>query len=264
MRTPRRWAAAVEYLGTAYHGWQSQVGLVAVQAEVESALSAIADHPVSVYAAGRTDAGVHAFQQVVHFDSGAMRAPYAWLLGGNSRLKADVSLRWVQEVPADFHARHSAIERSYRYVMHVSASRSALLQGRVAWHTRELNAVAMHQAAQALVGEHDFSAFRDSECQSPSPMRNLRRVSVCASGEFVVLEVSANAFLHHMVRNIAGSLLEVGQGKRDIAWIGTVLRSRERTQAGMTAEAAGLYFIGPTYPAKFALPPLPQAWFPPL
>ncbi len=264
MKTPRRWAAGIEYLGTAYCGWQSQAGLAAVQTEVEKSLSAIADHPVAVHAAGRTDAGVHAFQQVVHFDSDAARTSYAWLLGGNSQMKADVSLRWVQEVSADFHARHSAVERSYRYVIHISAARSALLQGRVAWHTRALDADAMHRSAQALVGEHDFSAFRDSECQSPTPMRDLRRISVRASGEFLVLEVSANAFLHHMVRNIAGSLLEVGQGKREAAWIRALLLGRDRTQAGMTAEAAGLYFIGPTYPAEFALPPPPQPWFPPL
>ncbi len=262
MSSPQRWAAGVEYLGSRFCGWQAQAGLSTVQQAVELALSAVADHPLQVQAAGRTDAGVHAFQQVIHFDSPAARTPYAWLLGCNSRLPAEVSLRWVQGVSPAFHARHCALERSYRYVIHTGAARSALTHGRVAWHTRPLDASAMHDAAQCLVGEHDFSAFRDSECQSPTPVRDLRRICVRASGEFVVLDVTANAFLHHMVRNIAGTLLEVGQGRKTVSWVAGVLRGRARVAAGMTAEAAGLYFVGPVYPPEFALPPPPQPWFP--
>lgn len=264
MISPRRWAAGVEYLGTRFCGWQTQAGLPAVQSELERALAAVADHPISVVAAGRTDAGVHAFQQVIHFDSAAARTPYAWLLGCNRHLPSDAALRWVQEVKSDFHARYSAIQRSYRYVIHVTPGRSALTRARAAWRTRTLDAGAMHRAAQVLMGEHDFSAFRDSQCQSPSPMRNLHQIEVRASGEFVVIDVTANAFLHHMVRNIAGSLLEVGQGKQPESWIATVLNGKKRTEAGMTADPAGLYFIGPAYPAEFALPSPPSPWFPPL
>lgn len=257
-----RWAAGVEYDGTRYSGWQAQHHAPSVQAAVEAALSKVADHPVEVVAAGRTDAGVHAYQQVIHFDSTAERTPYAWLLGTNTNLPDEVSLCWVQPVPGDFHARFSARSRSYRYLIHNARFCSALLAGRTAWVARNLNADAMHRAAQALVGERDFSAFRDSECQSRSPMRNVQSIGVRRAGNLVVIDIRANAFLHHMVRNIAGSLIEVGGGRQPEAWIGEVLASRLRTRAGMNAAACGLYFVHAEYPAEFGLPASSEFWLP--
>jgi tRNA pseudouridine38-40 synthase len=257
-----RWAAGVEYLGTRYSGWQWQGHAPSIQQEVERVLSKVGDHPIKVAAAGRTDAGVHALNQVIHFDSEAARTPHAWLFGANSQLPADISLRWVQAAEAEFHARYSATARSYRYVMWSSRARSALLGGRVAWLTGPLDAEAMHRAAQALVGEHDFSAFRDADCQSTTPMRRLHSIAVRRQGDFTVLDVKANAFLHHMVRNIAGVLMAIGQSKQPESWAHSVLESRNRSQGGVTAEAGGLCFIGPEYPDRFALPPAPAPWFP--
>lgn len=257
-----RWAAGVEYLGTRYSGWQRQDHAPSIQQEVERVLSAVADHPVKVTAAGRTDAGVHALNQVIHFDSTAARAPHAWLFGGNSQLPRDISLRWVQAVETDFHARYRATARSYRYVMWSGRARSALLEGRVCWLIEPLDAERMHRAAQALVGEHDFSAFRDADCQSKTPVRNLHALTVRKQGDFTVLDVRGNAFLHHMVRNIAGVLMAIGQGKQPESWTREVLESRSRAKGGVTAVAGGLCFLGPEYPARFALPPAPAAWFP--
>ncbi|MCC2656185.1 MAG: truA [Panacagrimonas sp.] len=257
-----RWAAGVEYLGTRYSGWQAQPHAPSVQGEVEKALSQVADHPVQTVAAGRTDAGVHGFHQVVHFDSQARRTPYAWLLGTNTNLAEDVALRWVQPVRDDFHARFSARSRRYRYVIHNARYRSALLDGRCAWVPWDLDADAMHRAAQSLLGEQDFSAFRGSECQSRSPMRNVIEVAVGRRARFVWLDIRANAFLHHMVRNIAGSLIEVGTGRQAESWIADVLASRQRTRAGMNAPAGGLYFVEAEYPAEFAVPLAPEFWLP--
>lgn len=257
-----RWAAGVEYLGSNYSGWQSQPHAPSVQAEVERALSCVADHPVQTAAAGRTDAGVHGVQQVIHFDTSAARTAHAWLLGTNTQLPADVALRWVQPVRDDFHARFSASSRSYRYLVHNARYRSALLEGRAAWVAWELDAQAMHVAAQALLGENDFSAFRDAECQSSTPMRRVLGISVRRQDRFVVLDIRANAFLHHMVRTIAGSLIQVGGGRRPPSWIAEVLASRQRTRAGMNAPACGLYFVGAEYPAEFAVPSAPDFWLP--
>lgn len=257
-----RYAAGVEYVGTAYSGWQALQHRRTVQAELERALAKVADHPLTVTAAGRTDAGVHALQQVVHFDSDARRSDYAWLLGTNTNLPRDISLRWVQAVPESFHARFKAVERRYRYVIHNTRARSALALDRSAWWPQRLDAEAMHAAAQVLIGEHDFSAFRDSECQAPTPVRELFAVNVQRRGDFVVIDVAGNAFLHHMVRNITGTLAEVGQGRQPLAWVAEVLAGRDRKYAGMTAPAAGLCFLGPRYPAEFALPDAPAPWFP--
>ena len=257
-----RWSAGVEYVGTRYSGWQWQAHAPSVQQEVERVLSAVADHPVKVTAAGRTDAGVHASNQVIHFESEASRAPHAWLFGSNSQLPRDISLRWVQAVDPAFHARYSATARRYRYVMLPGRTRPALLDQRVAWLVGALDAAPMHRAAQALLGEHDFSGYRDAGCQSPTPMRNVHAIEVWSHGEFVVLDIRANAFLHHMVRNIAGVLMAIGQGKQPEAWARTVLEARSRAAGGVTAEPGGLYFLGPEYPAQFALPPAPQPWFP--
>ena len=257
-----RLAARIEYLGTAYSGWQRLSHIVSVQQHVEEALGAVAAHPVRVHAAGRTDAGVHALGQVVHFDTPVQRSPRGWLLGSNVHLPPDISVRWVQPVDERFHARHSALGRSYRYVIHNSPGRSALALNRAAFWPRALDAEAMHEAAQCLLGEQDFSALRDSECQSSTPMRCVTRLQVWRRDEFVVLEVSANAFLHHMVRNITGTLLEVGMGRQPLSWVAEVMASRDRKLAGITAPAEGLTFVGPEYPVQFRLPATPQAWFP--
>ena len=257
-----RWVAGVEYQGSRYSGWQIQAGRPSVQGAVEAALSSVANQPVATICAGRTDSGVHALGQVVHFDCAAARDPYAWLLGSNSRLPPDVALRWVQPVTGDFSARFSAVSRRYRYVIHNDRARSALLAERATWFAHALDADAMHEAAQALVGEHDFSAFRAAECQSTTPMRKLESLCVWRSRQFVVIDVRANAFLHHMVRNITGSLMEVGSRRRPVAWIAELLAGRDRSLSGMTAAAQGLYFVGPDYPAEFGLPPPSEPWFP--
>lgn len=258
----QRWAARVEYVGTAYAGWQRLAHVKSVQATLEAALSIVADHPVEAVAAGRTDAGVHALGQVVHFDTTAVRVAQAWLLGSNVHLPPDVSLRWVQPVDLKFHARHKAHARRYRYVFHNSRARSALLVDRATFWPKPLDADRMHEAAQQLLGERDFSAFRDSECQSPTPMRNVSRLQVWRANEFVVIDIRANAFLHHMVRNIAGTLAEVGQGKQPVAWVAAVLESRNRALAGMTAPPEGLSFVGPEYAPEWGLPLPPEPWFP--
>lgn len=257
-----RWAAGVEYHGSRYSGWQVQAGRPSVQGAVEAALSTIANQPVATICAGRTDAGVHAFGQVVHFDSAVARDSYAWLLGSNSRLPPDIALRWVQPVLGDFSARFSATSRRYRYVIHNDRARSALLAERATWFAPALDADAMHAAAQALVGAHDFSAFRAAGCQSKTATRKLESLRVRRSRQFVVIDVRANAFLHHMVRNITGSLLEVGSQRRPITWIAELLAGRDRSQSGMTAAPQGLYFVGPDYPAEFGLPLPSEPWFP--
>jgi tRNA pseudouridine38-40 synthase len=257
-----RWAAGVEYIGTAYGGWQAQKRVHSVQGMVEEALAKVANHPLRVICAGRTDAGVHAYQQIIHFDTESVRTPYAWLLGTNTNLPNDVSLRWVQPVADHFSARFSAQARHYRYVIHTHSARSALLFNRTAWWPQQLNAEAMHEAAQVLVGEHDFSAFRDSQCQAHSPVRTIRHLRVQRSGEFIIIDICANAFLHHMVRNITGTLSQVGLGKQQVAWVAEVLAGRDRTKAAVNAPPSGLYFVGPEYPAEFALPEPPRPWFP--
>jgi len=257
-----RWAARIEYIGTAYAGWQRLSHNISVQQKLEEALSIVADHPVQVMAAGRTDAGVHGLGQVVHFDTIAARNVLAWTLGANVHLPPDISLRWAQPVSLDFHARHQALSRRYRYVFHNTRARSAMSASMATFWHRALDADAMHIAAQFLLGEQDFSALRDAECQSPTPMRNVQAIAVWRCGEFVVIDISANAFLHHMVRNIAGTLAEVGQGKRPIGWVAEVLASRDRRNAGITAPPNGLYFVGPEYPAHYGLPAPPEPWFP--
>ena len=257
-----RWAAGIEYCGTDFAGWQIQEHSPSVQQAVERALSSVAAHPVDTIAAGRTDAGVHAWNQVIHFDSEAPRPAHGWLLGANTQLPPPVAVRWVRAVDAAFDARRSARARRYRYVIHNGRARPGLLHGRVGWVIAPLDAGKMHRAAQALIGEHDFSAFRDSECQSRSPMRNVHAIEVRRVDAYIVLDVKANAFLHHMVRNITGVLVAIGEGKRPESWTAEVLATRQRTRAGVTAEADGLYFVGPEYPETFALPSAPVTVFP--
>lgn len=245
----QRWAAGVEYDGAAFHGWQTQQpGVRTIQQEMVRALSYVADHPVQVTCAGRTDAGVHAVGQVVHFDAMRDRPERAWLLGGNSRLPDDVSLRWVRPVSGDFDARRSAQERVYRYVIWNRGPRSALGRSRACWIYHALDAERMHTAAQALVGEHDFSAYRAVACQSKTPWRRVVSLQVFREGDLVCVEIRANAFLHHMVRNIAGVLIAVGKKEAEIDWPRQVLLGRDRTRGGVTAPAEGLYFLGVRYP----------------
>ena len=222
---------------------------------MEAALGFVADAPIEVVCAGRTDARVHAACQVAHFDAPVDRAPRAWLLGGNSRLPDSVRLLWCQPVESGFHARYAARARSYEYCILNRAIAPALLRQHLAWERRTLDAGAMHAAAQALVGEHDFSAFRTAQCQAKHPMRNLHAIAVQRQGVQVVVSVTANAFLHHMVRNIVGSLLVVGRGEQSPVWVGSLLEGRDRTVAGPTAPAEGLTFLGPRYPAEWKLPP---------
>lgn len=254
-----RIALGLEYDGAAFCGWQIQDSARSVQACVEQALSRVADHPVSVICAGRTDAGVHALGQVVHFDTGAARTPRAWVFGANSYLEHDVSVLWAQPVSDEFHARFSAIARHYRYVILNRAVRPAVGHTRVSWCYRPLDVARMNQGAQYLVGEHDFSAYRAVACQAKHALRTVHRLHIARHGELVVLEISANAFLHHMVRNIAGVLMEIGSGAREPVWARAVLESRDRTLGGVTAPPQGLTLAGVDYPAHFGLPPLPAS-----
>lgn len=254
-----RVALGVEYDGNGFLGWQrlskaGEGGQESVQAALETALSRVAAHPVGTTCSGRTDAGVHARCQVVHFDTDAVRAPRAWMLGTTSHLPQSVCVRWCQPVADDFNARFSARARQYRYRILNRAVRPALHRQYLSWELRPLDADAMHRAAQALVGEQDFSAFRSVQCQAPHARRDLQRIRVWRDGDEVIVEVQANAFLHHMVRNIVGSLLEIGAGEQAGDWIAELLAGRDRRLAGPTAPAAGLVFLGPLYPPGWALP----------
>ena len=225
-----RYAVGLEYDGTQYAGWQRQPFFAAtIQEQVERALAQVAAHPVETTCAGRTDAGVHAVAQVLHFDSSAARNDFAWLAGCNRYLPADIRLQWIRRVPAGFHARYSARERHYRYLIRHSCQPSALWARRCHWHKKPLDAALMHTAAQALVGEHDFSAFRAAECQAKSPWRFVRTISVRECGGWIALDISGNAFLHHMVRNIVGTLLPVGDGRRTVEWPAAVLAARDES-----------------------------------
>ena len=225
-----------------------------MQDAVETALSFVADAPIATTCAGRTDAGVHAACQVVHFDSEAARSERSWTLGGNSRLPDAVRFLWCRAVAPDFHARYSARARRYRYRILNRAVAPALRRQWVSWERLPLDAGAMHRAAQALLGEHDFNAFRTAQCQAPHARRNLHEIRVAREGEEISVEVQANAFLHHMVRNIVGSLMLVGRGEQPEAWIGELLRGGDRTVAGPTAPSEGLVFLGPRYPVECGLP----------
>ena len=247
-----RYALGVEYDGSGFQGWQGlgPSGPPTVQAALERALSSVADQAITVTCAGRTDAGVHAECQVVHFDSTADRDPRAWTLGVSGRLPPAVCVRWCVPVPVEFHARFSARARRYRYRLVNRPVRPALYRSLMAWERRPLDAEAMHRAAQVLLGENDFSAFRTVHCQAPHARRDLQEISVRRIGETVEIEVQANAFLHHMVRNIVGSLLEIGAGAQPEAWIAQLLAGRDRTLAGPTAPPQGLGFQRPLYPPE--------------
>ena len=252
-----RIAIKVEYLGSRYCGWQFQPHCESVQGRLQQALSQIANEPIELNCAGRTDTGVHAIGQIAHFDTTAKRPLKAWIQGVNTQLPADIRVVWAVEMPADFHARFSAVARQYRYVIFNRAVHSAVLAERVTWEPYPLDAEAMHQAAQALVGERDFSSFRAAGCQAAHARREVQQILVQRQGDFVLVDIQANAFLHHMVRNIVGTLLEVGRGERPTEWVAELLALQDRTQAGMTAPASGLYFVNAIYPAQWKVPLTP-------
>jgi len=255
-----RYALGVEYDGSALRGWQrhSASGVEecsTAQGLLEHALASVAGGEViSSVCAGRTDAGVHAQCQVVHFDTASARDPRAWTLGTTSRLPPEMAVRWCREVPADFSARFSALARRYCYRIVNRQIRPALGRHTLSWHWRALDADAMHRAAQTILGEHDFSAFRSAQCQATHARRELQAISIRREGELVIIEVQANAFLHHMVRNLVGSLLEIGAGIQPEAWMASLLQSRDRTKAGPTAPANGLTLLGPLYAPSWGLP----------
>jgi tRNA pseudouridine38-40 synthase len=250
----RRIAVGIEYDGSRYSGWQVQKGSASLQAELQAALARVAATPVALVCAGRTDAGVHARSQVAHFDTAAVRAPRAWLLGANTYLPGDISLAWVRAVPGHFHARYSALARTYRYLIVNRGSRSALSHGRALLVHQRLDEMAMAQGGQWLIGEHDFSAFRAAECQARSPVRVLQALDIRRAGDWIAIDVTANAFLHHMVRNIVGLLLAIGLGRAPPERARIRLASRARTPGELTAAAHGLYLWRVHYPPAFGLP----------
>lgn len=249
-----RIALGVEYDGSAFFGWQSQARGSTVQDALEKALSVVADRKVATICAGRTDTGVHALMQVVHFDVDVDRPDSAWVRGTNANLPPEVAVIWAKPVPADFHARFSAQGRRYRYLLLNHPVRSALQHRKVGWYHKPLDIQAMRLAAAALIGEHDFSAFRSSECQAKSPVRVLRKLEVSRQDDLIIFDLEANAFLHHMVRNIVGSLVYVGKGRWPPEVVGQVLAGRERAKGAPTFDAAGLYFVGADYDPRWSLP----------
>jgi len=251
-----RIAAIVEYDGSGFSGWQLQDGTRTVQEAVEAAIGAVANEFVRVTVAGRTDTGVHATGQVIHFDTRAERSPHSWIRGVNSNLPDDVVLRWAQPVSDDFHARFSATGREYHYVILNRPNRPSFMRGKVTWERQPLDTGLMQQAANDLVGEHDFSSYRTVHCQAKNPVRDLRALKVWRVENRVVISVYANAFLHHMVRNIAGVLIYIGCGEREAGWAKQVLELRDRTRGGITAPAAGLYLTRVEYPETFQIPQL--------
>jgi len=247
----------VEYDGSQYFGWQKQQNVLSIQQKLEEALSRIANQTITIFCAGRTDAGVHATGQVVHFESDSKRPISAWTMGVNANLPANIAIKWAQIVEDSFHARFSAQARRYRYIIYNHPYRHAILNHGVSHYYKPLNELKMHLAAQYLLGENDFSAFRAAQCQSLSPWRNIQHIKVSRQGCYVIIDVQANAFVHHMVRNIVGSLLEVGNGNQSEAWIYDLLRSKDRTCAGATAKPEGLYLVDVIYPRQFELPKTP-------
>lgn len=251
-----RIALGVEYKGARYRGYQRQVdGVPSIQETLERALSRVAGgQSVSLTCAGRTDALVHASGQVVHFDTTVQRSPHAWVMGANANLPADISVTWAQQMPMGFDARFSAVSRRYRYVIYNDPIRPAHLAQEVTWNHRSLDIVAMREAAAMLVGTHDFSAFRASQCQAKSPVKTVHHLELLEFGRLIVIDIRANAFLHHMVRNIAGVLMTIGAGEQPVGWARQVLESRRREQGGVTAHPYGLYLVHVEYPAQFDVP----------
>ncbi|KJG33376.1 tRNA pseudouridine(38-40) synthase TruA [Photobacterium angustum] len=252
-----RIALGVEYDGAKYYGWQRQRDVDSVQERLEKALSKVANQPVEVFCAGRTDAGVHGTGQVVHFDINIDRKMVAWTMGANAHLPKDIAVRWATEVSEDFHARFTATARRYRYIIFNNALRPAILGNGVSHYHGDLDEKKMHEAGQYLLGENDFTSFRAVHCQSRSPWRNLMHLKVTRQGDFVIIDIKANAFVHHMVRNITGSLIKVGKGEEKPEWIEWLLAQKNRTLAGATAKAEGLYLVDVDYPKEHNLPRVP-------
>ncbi len=249
--------ACIEYYGTLYCGWQKLSHAKSVQEEVEKALSKVANEPIEVVCAGRTDSGVHALGQVIHFETNVVRPPKSWMFGANTHLPDDISVRWVKEITAgadDFSARFSAYSRRYRYIILNRKARPAVLHRHVSWVYDPLDENEMHQAAQALIGEHDFRSFQAASCQSKHARREITEVDVSRDGDYIYVDIAANAFLHHMVRNIVGSLIMVGKGAWKAEFMAELLALKDRKRAGPTAKAHGLYFVHVHYPAEYEIP----------
>ncbi len=253
----QRIALGVRYDGSRYHGWQVQDDITTVQQQLEIALSKVANHPVSLTCAGRTDAGVHASSQVVHFDTDAKRTEYSWMFGTNSNLPADISVTWAKEVSPDFHARYSATARTYRYIFYNHTVRPGILRHAIGWHYEPLDEHKMQEGAQYLIGKHDFTSFRGANCQAKTPVRIMHRLEIRRQRRMIIIEICANAFLLHMVRNIAGVLVAIGSGAKSPDWAKAVLDARDRKQAGPTVSPYGLYLVAVNYPPQFALPQQP-------
>jgi tRNA pseudouridine38-40 synthase len=253
-----RVAMGVEYDGSSFHGWQVQDNADSVQARLEAALSRVANHPVRVHCAGRTDAGVHGTGQVIHFDTGSVRTSRNWILGTNVNLPAQVNVNWAVEVAGDFHARFSARSRRYRYLILNRSTRSSLWRDRAVWIHRPLDEARMQAAGDHLLGRHDFSSYRALGCQAKSPVRTLQRLEIRREVDRITIDVEADGFLHHMVRNIAGVLIAIGEGARAVDWAREVLEYRDRTLGGVTAPPQGLYLVGVGYPPEFGLPDNPS------
>ncbi|NNM59029.1 MAG: tRNA pseudouridine(38-40) synthase TruA [Legionellales bacterium] len=244
----------IEYDGTDYHGWQRQEHISSVQAVVEKAISRVADEPIEVVCAGRTDKGVHALGQVIHFDTFAKRSEQAWIMGTNRYLPPSVTVHWIQLADTNFHARFSATARRYAYLLYCHPTRSSILRQNVTWEHKKLNLTAMREASQYLLGEHDFSSFRGKDCQAKTPVRTVLHLNIIEKSPLVIIDIKANAFLYHMVRNIVGALLAVGHEKQQPAWIKEVIEATDRRCADITAPANGLHFLEVDYPAQFKLP----------
>ncbi|NBI13899.1 tRNA pseudouridine(38-40) synthase TruA [[Haemophilus] felis] len=250
-------ALGIQYNGKQYFGWQKQENLRTVQGCLEQAISIVANEPCEIFCAGRTDSGVHATGQVIHFETNAIRLEKAWCFGVNANLPDDISVSWAKVVEEDFHARFSASARRYRYILYCNKLRSAILPEGITHCHLDLDHHLMHKAAQALIGEHDFSSFRAAQCQSNTPFRNIHHLNVVRKGQYIIVDIQANAFVHHMVRNIVGSLIEVGAVHQPIEWIEWLLEQKDRKLAAPTAKPEGLYLVNVQYPENFGLPKNP-------
>lgn len=255
----RRYAAIVEYNGASFHGWQKQKhhDEPTIQAALEAAISMVANHSVEIACAGRTDAGVHATRQVIHFDTHAQRSEYGWIMGINTNTPAAVSVQWLSEVSPDFHARYRAQARCYRYLISNARYRQALQHDQLTWWRYALDVQQMQKAAVLLLGEHDFSSFRAKDCQAKSPIKTMHRIEVRRWGDLIMVELESSAFLYHMVRNILGVLLPIGEGNKPVSWMQEVLEGRSRSHAGVTAPGDGLHFVGVRFPDKYNIPSQP-------
>ncbi|MBP6191072.1 MAG: tRNA pseudouridine(38-40) synthase TruA [Acinetobacter sp.] len=259
----QRYAIGIEFCGTQYRGWQTQqAGVVSVQETLEQVLSKIANEPIIVHGAGRTDTGVHATNMVAHFDTNAIRPEYGWMMGANSQLPKDIALQWIKPMDENFHARFKATARRYRYVIYNAPFRPALLHKQVTHIYEPLDNKKMIAAAEKFTGTHNFESFRAASCQSKQPIRHVKHCRLFEHGRYLVLDIQADGFLHHMVRNIVGCLLEIGQGLYEIEHIDMIFAAEDRKAAGITAPPDGLYFIHADYPAQFELPktPLGPQW----